>query len=73
MFWADLPRYVRNPAFIVKMGLLLLALAQHFTMRYRQGRWAAALSLILWSAVILAGRAIADFDLYHQPHAAMRE
>jgi hypothetical protein len=75
MFWADMPRYLRNPAFVVKMGLLVLALAQHFTVHRnvtlrredlpaRKRRLAAALSLALWSAVVLVGRAIADFDVF---------
>jgi len=74
MFWSDLTRYVNNPAFVVKMGLLAAALAAHFTLHRRavsdvairpsaRQRVPAALSLILWSSVILAGRAIADFDI----------
>jgi hypothetical protein len=73
MFWSDLARYVINPAFLLKMGLLATALASDFTLHYRAVRettpnasrqkLAAVLSLILWSSVVLAGRAIADFDL----------
>ena len=73
MFWSDLARYMINPAFLLKMGLLALALAADFTLHYRVEReinpnasrqkLAAVLSLILWSSVVLAGRAIADFDL----------
>jgi hypothetical protein len=73
MFGADLPRYLHNPAFILKMGLLCVALAAHFTLHrsvLRDGavlhstrqKLAAVLSLILWSSLVLAGRAIADFD-----------
>jgi hypothetical protein len=73
MFWADTGRYTRNSAFLVKMGLLALTLAYHFTIHRNvtlradtisvsRQQLAAALSLILWSAVVLAGRAIADFD-----------
>lgn len=68
LFWADIPRYLDNPAFLAKMGLLAAALACNFTVRRgatrgpRQ-RLAAALSLLLWSSVVLAGRAIADFDI----------
>ena len=74
LFWSDLTRYLNNPAFVLKMGLLALALAGHFTLhrsavqddsslRATKQRLAAVLSLILWSSVVLAGRAIADFDL----------
>jgi hypothetical protein len=73
MFWSDMPRYLRNPAFVVKMVLLALTLAGHFTIHRRvvssssvfpswQQKAAAALSLALWSSVLMAGRAIADFD-----------
>ena len=68
LFWADLGRYLSNPAFVVKMILLVAALLAHFTLRRRavltskQQKLAAACSLILWSSVVLAGRAIADFD-----------
>jgi hypothetical protein len=61
MFWSDMPRYLANPAFLVKMPLLLLAL---LTQLAPQGRISAVLSLALWSSVILAGRAIADFDVF---------
>jgi hypothetical protein len=70
LFWADLSRYLVNPAFLVKMALLAVALAAHFTLHRRvmhstpqKQRLAALLSLILWSSVVLAGRAIADFDI----------
>src|SRR5262245_6727055 len=74
LFGSDLTRYLNNPAFLLKMGLLALALAGHFTLHrsaVRGGaifkparqKLAAVLSLILWSSVILAGRAIADFDI----------
>ncbi len=74
LFGADLARYVKNPAFVVKMMLLATALGAHFTLHRRavmddginQSAWqkpAALLSLILWSGVVLAGRAIADFDI----------
>jgi hypothetical protein len=62
MFWADVPRYLNNPAFVLKMVLFGAAVATHFTM-HRRGRISAVLSLLLWSAVVLAGRAIADFDI----------
>jgi len=74
LFGADIARYLNNPAFVIKMGLLAAALAGHFTLHrsvVRRGamieparqKLTAALSLLLWSGVILAGRAIADFDL----------
>ena len=73
LFGADLTRYVNNPAFVLKMGLLGAALAAHFTLHRsavrdhglhtRRQKLAAVLSLILWSSVVLAGRAIADFDV----------
>ena len=75
MFWSDFTRYLSNPAFLLKMGLLAVALAGHFTLhrsvlRNATGagstrqKLAAVLSLILWSSVLLAGRAIADFDIH---------
>ncbi len=74
LFGADLTRYLNNPAFVVKMGLLGAALAAHFTLhrsavrqevppRSARQKLVAILSLILWSSVVLAGRAIADFDV----------
>ena len=52
------------------LALLALALAAHFTIHRRavhsssgRQKLAAILSLILWSSVVLAGRAIADFDI----------
>lgn len=74
MFWSDLTRYVNNPAFLWKMGLLALALAGHFmvhrstvcrgaTTGRATRRLAAMVSLLLWSSVVVAGRAIADFDI----------
>jgi hypothetical protein len=75
MFWSDITRYLNNPAFLFKMMLLLIAVTHHFTVH----RWitmeknahrapsmlklSAVVSLILWSSVVLAGRAIADFDI----------
>src|SRR5262249_54734077 len=66
LFWSDWNRYVNNPAFLLKMGLLAIALLTHFTIYRRvtkRRRIAALLSLVLWSCVVLAGRAIADFDI----------
>jgi hypothetical protein len=74
LFGSDLSRYLKNPAFILKMVLLAVALAAHFTihrsmlsgnirMKPSTQKLVAILSLILWSSVVLAGRAIADFDI----------
>ena len=70
LFLWDSNRYLKNPAFLVKMGLLAVALVMHFTVHRtvtqneaRHGKLAALLSLVLWSSVVLAARAIADFDV----------
>ncbi len=57
---ADWDRYRRNPAFSVKMGLLVVALTSYFAPRRR--KLFVFASLVLWTAVVLAARAIADFD-----------
>jgi hypothetical protein len=62
MFFSDTARYLHNPAFHVKIALLVAALGAHFTLRRSGTRFAAVLSLALWTAVVLAARAIADFD-----------
>jgi hypothetical protein len=68
MFSSDVSRYAANPAFRVKMALVMAALLFHFTIHRRavaagKGRFAAILSMLLWSCVVLGGRAIADFDI----------
>jgi hypothetical protein len=74
LFGSDVSRYVKNPAFVLKMVLLAVALGTHFTLHRRVMRGdiasrsagqklVALFSLILWSGVVLAGRAIADFDI----------
>jgi uncharacterized protein DUF6644 len=70
LFAWDSSRYLKNPAFLVKMVLLAAALGAHFTIHRRVARddarrvkLGAVLSLVLWSSVVLAGRAIADFDV----------
>lgn len=68
LFFSDVPRYLANPAFRVKMAVLAAALISHFTIhrkavRAGSGRLAAILSMALWTCVVLGGRAIADFDL----------
>jgi hypothetical protein len=62
MFFADTARYLHNPAFRIKMALVVAALAWHFTLR-RRGRFGAIMGVLLWTAVVIAGRAIADFDI----------
>ena len=54
LFAATPGRYIHNPAFILKVALLI-AVA---TLRDR-GRW----SLLLWSLLILTSRAVIDFDV----------
>lgn len=63
MFLSDTTRYLHNPAFQVKITVLVLALAAHFTLHRRGTRFAAVLSLALWTFVVLAARAIIDFDV----------
>ncbi len=66
MLSAEPERGYGNPAFAFKMSCLLLALVTHFTIHRRaarlgQGKFAACLSLLLWTGVIFGGRAIAFF------------
>ena len=61
MTLADWERYRRNPAFWVKLALVIFALVTYFWRRASRP-WAIA-SLICWSGVVLAARAIADFDV----------
>ena len=61
LFWADAGRYVANSAFWVKIGLVAVGLMFHFFGR-RSSRMGAALSLTLWTAVVVASRLIEDFD-----------
>ena len=63
MLFSDTTRYLHNPAFQVKAVILVVALAAHFTLRRSGTRFAAVLSLTLWTCVVLAARAIADFDV----------
>ncbi|MEP7309803.1 MAG: DUF6644 family protein [Acidobacteriota bacterium] len=63
LFFADASRYSSNPAFRVKMALLLVALVFHFTIHRQHTRLTAIVSIVLWSAVVIGGRAIADFDV----------
>jgi hypothetical protein len=77
LFWAEAAKNYLNPAFRVKMVLLLLVglnpLIFHTTVYRRVAEWeiehqspwraraAACVSILLWSGVIVAGRAIAYF------------
>jgi hypothetical protein len=63
LFLSDVTRYLANPAFLVKMVFLSLALVFHFTIHRKHSRLAAILSMILWTCVVIGGRAIADFDV----------
>jgi len=77
LFWAEAAKNYANPAFRIKLILLLLVglnpLVFHSTVYRRVHEWevqasspwraraAAAVSLTLWSGIIVAGRAIAYF------------
>jgi hypothetical protein len=64
LFASDVSRYVANPAFLFKMAVLLLALLGHFTLEpEKHGKLTAVLSILLWTCVVIGGRAIADFDV----------
>jgi len=74
LFGSDIQRYLKNPAFLLKMVLLVVALATHARLHFSvirsdasfptmSRKLGAALSLLLWCSVVLAGRAIADFDI----------
>ena len=62
LFAADITRYITNPAFQFKMTALAAALVFHVAMP-RKSKPAAWVSLALWTAVVIGGRAIADFDI----------
>ena len=66
-------RCYRTPAFWIKMALLAIALVFHFTIHKKvvseeppapgqRVRWTAGLSLVLWTSIALAGKAIAIFQ-----------
>jgi hypothetical protein len=61
MTFADWERYRRNPAFWVKLALVGPALTCYFAPR--RSKALAIASLLCWTAVVLAARAIADFDI----------
>jgi hypothetical protein len=60
MFFADSKRYLSNPAFSLKMGLVLVGVVYQFLRR--PSRWGAYASISLWTAVVLASRLVEDFD-----------
>jgi CDP-diglyceride synthetase len=64
LFLMNVGRYIHNLGFLIKMALLVAALAVHFTVHRKQrpSRGAAILSLTLWSAVVIAAKFIADLD-----------
>ena len=63
LFFSDATRYSSNPAFRVKMAFFLIALAFRFTIHRRHTRLGAIVSMVLWTLVVVGGRAIADFDV----------
>lgn len=63
MFLSGYERYRENPAFLVKMAALIVALGVHHTLHKRATRATAILSLALWTFVIFAARAVIDFDV----------
>jgi hypothetical protein len=59
MFAAGMERYRENPAFLVKIGLLLVALL----IPKSSTRATAILSLSVWTLTVVAARAVIDFDV----------
>jgi hypothetical protein len=66
-------RCYKSPAFWIKMALLSIAIAFHFTIHRRftqvepatprgKAKLVASVSLVLWIGVALAGKAIAIFQ-----------
>jgi hypothetical protein len=66
LFGADAARYMTNPAFLLKMGLVVVGLLFHFlgrrSSRGLSSRIRSALSLALWTAVVVSSRLVEDFD-----------
>ena len=68
LFFSNVPRYLHNSGFLIKMGLLAIALLVHFTFHSKAKihgkgtRFAAIGSLTLWSLVVISAKAIADLD-----------
>jgi hypothetical protein len=66
LFASNVNRYSQNPAFLVKMGVLAVTLLFHFTAQKhteQRPKLVAIVSIVLWTCVVLGGRAIADFDI----------
>lgn len=63
MFLSGYERYRENPAFLVKMCVLVVALGIHHTWRKRATRASAIASLAIWTFVVFAARAVIDFDV----------
>ena len=65
LFYSDPDLYYLNPAFQIKMTLLLIALIFHFTVHQKRAfedqpaKWVGAVSLLLWATVTLCGIFIA--------------
>ncbi len=61
LFGADAARYMTNPAFLIKVGLVAVGLLFHFLGR-RSSKMGAAFSLAVWTAVVVTSRLVEDFD-----------
>lgn len=61
MLAGDWDRYRHNPAVGVKLGLVALGLISYFLPR--RNKVALIVSLAVWTIVVLAAKAIADFDM----------
>ncbi len=62
LFFSNVARYVHNSGFLLKMILLAIALLAHFTLHRKGTRFAATVSLALWSSVVASSKFIADLD-----------
>ena len=60
MFFADSARYLSNPAFDLKIALVVVGVV--YQLLRRPSRWGACASLTLWTAVVLTSRLVEDFD-----------
>lgn len=63
LFLTNVPRYVHNSGFWLKLGFLALALLAHCSIHRKDSRFSASLSLTLWSCVVVSSKFIADLDL----------
>lgn len=62
LFLSNVSRYLHNRGFLLKMALLAIALLAHFTLHRKGTRFAAILSITLWSSVVASSKFIADLD-----------